>query len=63
MLVGGNMDAIQTLTVVASQLKTLFADKSELKGFDDWDALIGCIVGINQVIDELQQQETPKAEE
>lgn len=59
--------AIQTLNAVAEQLKNLFADKSELRGFNDWDALIGCVVGINQVIAELQEQQqsqkTPKAEE
>lgn len=59
------MDAVQILTTVAEQLKSLFADKSELKGFDDWDVLIGCIVGINQVIQELQsqQEQTPSTEE
>ena len=55
------MDIIQTLTAVSNQLKTLFADKGELKGINDWDALIGCVVGINQVIQELQ--ETPNTEE
>lgn len=60
--------AIQTLNAVAEQLKSLFADKGELKGFADWDALIGCVVAINQVIAELQAQqqqaqETPKTEE
>ena len=55
---------VETLNAVANQLKSLFAEKNELKGFDDWDALIGCVVGINQVIQELQtQQETPKEEE
>ena len=55
--------AIQTLNAVSEQLKSLFADKSELKGFADWDALIGCVVAINQVVAELQAQETPKTEE
>ena len=59
--------AIQTLTAVSNQLKSLFADKGELKGFSDWDALIGCVVGINQAIqllqEEQQEPETPTKEE
>lgn len=62
------MNTIQTLNAVAEQLKSLFADSGELKGFADWDSMIGCVVAINQVVAELQAQaqpeeETPKAEE
>lgn len=54
------MDIIQTLTAVSNQLKTLFADKGELKGFSDWDAFIACVIGIDQVVKQLEsQQETP----
>lgn len=54
------MDIIQTLTAVSNQLKTLFADKGELKGFNDWYAFISCAIEIDQVVEQLKlQQESP----
>lgn len=47
---------INSINSVIEQLKALFADKGELRGLDDWDHLIGCIVVLQQVAQELQMQ-------
>lgn len=56
--------SIQTLMAVVNQLKSLFADKGELKGFNDWDSFVGCVIALERVIQELQANAgTPSAEE
>ena len=50
------MDNAETLITVAKQLRELFAEKSELKGFDDWDRLIGCIITIQNVAQALTDE-------
>lgn len=40
----------ETLQAVVSQLRRLFADKNELKGFDDWDAMVGCVMTLESLI-------------
>lgn len=45
---------IQTITAIIETLKRLFADKGELKGFDDWDSLIGCVMALENIRAELQ---------
>lgn len=52
-------EQVQTILAVAQNLKRLFADKSSLNGFDDWDNLIGCVVALENVANALQQ---PKEE-
>lgn len=52
----------QTIDAVIETLKRLFADKGELKGFDDWDSLIGCVMALENIKAELQSNET-EAEE
>lgn len=39
----------ETLMAVINTLKGLFANKSELVGFDDWDKLIGCIITLENL--------------
>ena len=51
----------ETLLAVITQLKDLFKDKAELKGFDDWDAFIGCIIALEQIAG--QPEETEEDEE
>lgn len=46
-----------TLIAVSQTLRGLFANKSELVGFDDWDKMVGCIMAIEQVANNLSEQE------
>jgi len=39
----------EKLLAVSQTLRTLFAEKSELVGFDDWDKLIGCIITLENL--------------
>lgn len=43
------MDIYDSLTSIVKELKNLFADKNELKGFGDWDKLIGCIIMLERL--------------
>ena len=54
------MNAVETLTLIASELRDLFKDSGELKGINDWDRLLGCIIAIEntaQVLAEPAQAE------
>lgn len=55
----------ETIRAVIGTLKALFSDKGELKGFGDWDALIGCVMALENIAAELSQepQEETLAEE
>lgn len=46
----------QTIQAVIQNLKALFANKSQLEGFSDWDTFIGCIMALESVATELQSQ-------
>lgn len=48
------LDIIETLQAVSENLKELFEDKGELRGFHDWDVLIGCVIALERVIVTLQ---------
>ena len=54
------MDTKETLLAVIKQLKDLFKDKAELKGFDDWDTFIGCIIALEQIA--VQPEEAEETE-
>lgn len=47
----------QTIQAVIQNLKALFANKSQLEGFSDWDTFIGCILALEGVVTELQTKE------
>lgn len=49
------MDNAQTLIAVIQQLRKIFLDKSELKGYDDWDSFFGCINAIEKVATALSE--------
>lgn len=49
------MDIIQTL-------RSLFADKAELKGFNDWDKFIGCVILLEQIANRLSEEHIPNDE-
>lgn len=50
------MDNAETLMEVIKQLREIFLDKSELKGYDDWDRFFGCINVIQQVAQSLAEE-------
>lgn len=49
-----------TLMPVSQTLRGLFANKSELVGFDDWDKMVGCIMAIERVANSIQEPEEVK---
>ena len=49
-----------TLMAVSQTLRSLFAEKSELVGFDDWDKFVGCIITIEQIADSIQNEKEVK---
>ena len=51
------MDNSQTLKAVIEQLRNIFLDKHELRGYDDWDAFFGCINAIERVAQDLEDAE------
>lgn len=50
------MDIVETIRAVSENLQTLFDDKGELKGFHDWDALIGCVIALDKAATELESR-------
>ena len=57
------MENAQTLLAVIQQLREIFLDKSELKGYDDWDRFFGCINAIQQVAQSLVEEDTEETAE
>lgn len=57
------MNNSEKLLAVISQLRGIFLEKGELKGYDDWDAFFGCINAIEDVAESLGQAETAQEEE
>ena len=56
------MTPAEKLLAVIAQLRGIFMQKSELKGYDDWDAVFGCINAIESVAQYLDQAEKAQAE-
>ena len=54
------MDIIEALATASQQLKDLFAEKDNLKGYHDWDRFLGAVLLIDQVIMALQQEDQQK---
>lgn len=50
------MGNAETLIAVIQQLREIFLNKSELKGYDDWDRFFGCINAIQQVVQNLAKE-------
>ena len=55
------MDNAETLIAVIQQLRNIFLEKSELKGYDDWDSFFGCINAIEKVATALQEETKEEA--
>lgn len=43
------MDITNQIRLIASTLRNLFKDGSELHGFDAWDTLIGCVASLESL--------------
>lgn len=56
------MDLLGTLQAVNATLKNLFANKNELRGYDDWNALIGCVIVLDQLIGSFSNLKTQPKE-
>lgn len=50
----------ETLIAVIQTLRGLFEDKAELRGINDWDKFIECIIALQQLANSLpgQKQES-----
>lgn len=48
-----------TLMGIIQTLRSLFADKAELKGFNDWDKFIGCVILLEQIANKLPEEHIP----
>ncbi len=46
----------ETLTAVIQTLCGLFEDKAELRGINDWDKFIECIITLQQLANSLPDQ-------
>lgn len=44
-----------TLMEIIQTLRSLFADKAELKDFNDWDKFIGCVILLEQIANKLPE--------
>ena len=52
------MDVTASLRTAVQQLRGLFADKGELRGFNDWDTFLGSVMLIENAIAYLQEEST-----
>ena len=59
------MSNAQTIEAVIQNLKALFKEKDHLKGVDDWDTFIGCLVALEKVgaAIQIEEQAAQPAEE
>jgi len=46
----------ESLYSVISTLCGLFEDKAELRGFNDWDKFVGCIMTLEQIANSIPDQ-------
>ena len=56
------MSNSETLIAAIQQLRELFLEKSELKGYDDCDKFLGCINAIQQVATALEEETEEETE-
>lgn len=51
------MEKLEKINAVIETLTYLFADSGELKGFNDWDRFIGCVMTLQSVANMLEAEE------
>ena len=49
-------EQIQTLSKVIYSLRDLFKSKDRLTGVDDWDIFLGCLIALDGVKSDLENQ-------
>lgn len=52
----------ETLISVIQTLVALFEDKAELRGFNDWDKFVGCIMALEQIANSIPDQTQKESE-
>jgi len=57
------MDILSVLQAVVLQLRDLFKCKGELRGYDDWDKYIGCVIALEGLIQVFEEMKTDNTEE
>lgn len=60
------IEIINQISAVSETLKRLFAADGQLHGFNDWDALVGCVMMLESVamkLSEAASAESSEAEE
>lgn len=55
-MLGDNMSTSETIIAVIHQLREIFLEKHELKGYDDWNAFFGCINALEKIVEEENQK-------
>lgn len=50
------MEQANIIAQVIQNLKTLFKDKDRLVGIEDWDNFLGCIIALEGLKTDLQNQ-------
>ena len=48
---------IQTIAAIVQTLRGLFEEKDRLVGVKDWDSFIGCLIALENLANELQNNE------
>lgn len=57
------MNNAEILTAVIQQLREIFLNGGELKGYDDWDRFFGCINAIERVANNIAESKEETVEE
>lgn len=56
-------EIVSQIRAVSDTLKRLFANDGQLRGFNDWDALVGCVMMLDSVAMMLSETEKKEATE
>ena len=57
------MEHANTVARVIHNLRDIFKDKDRLVGIDDWDNFLGCIIALEGLKSDLQQEAVSKQQE
>lgn len=50
------MNTSETIISVICQLREIFLEKHELRGYDDWNAFFGCINALERIVEEEKEK-------
>ncbi len=48
---------VQTITAIVQTLRSLFEGKDNLVGVNDWDSFIGCLIALENLANEIQDNQ------